>query len=207
MARDHLTGEVTGSVIVGRYAFQVGAPAGMRLTLAPSSERTPVGPVEDALARRPPAVPAQTPAAKPSEFVDDASRVTDVAKQAVQLFGALAKGQELDASSLEVEIHTLLELLDHLDRQGRFNEAIRLAQAACALFALALRWAELVHSLDVALHAAQQTSDSPTEAWAVHELGSLMLGADNVLAAVDFLGRARDERERLGEPRDLCLPA
>ena len=104
MARDHLTGEVTGSVIVGRYAFQVGAPAGMRLTLAPSSERTPVGPVEDALARRPPAVPAQTPAAKPSEFVDDASRVTDVAKQAVQLFGALAKGQELDASSLEVEI-------------------------------------------------------------------------------------------------------
>jgi hypothetical protein len=201
----HLSGDVTATVTVGRYVFEVGAPAGLRLTLAPPNTQTAAGPVAEALARRQATEVPRTPAAEVSGFVTDASRVTDVAEHAVRLFGALASGQIVDPKSLEVQVDAVVELLERLNQEGRFDDAIRLTQAASALLALTLRWVELVHALDVALRAAGHITDAPAEAWVLHELGSLMLGADDVTAAADFLGQARDARERLGDANVLCL--
>lgn len=88
----------------------------MRLTVAPSASKTSAAPVADALARRRAAAAVRSPADELSSVVRDSSRVTDVAEQAVQFFGALAKGQELDPKSLEVEMRAVLDLLDDLDR-------------------------------------------------------------------------------------------
>ena len=91
---------------VGRYVFEVGAPAGMGLTLAPPSTKTAAGRVAVALAQRGVAQSAPTPNAEPPpEFVDDASRVTDVAERVVRLFGALAGGNAVDPELLGVEIY------------------------------------------------------------------------------------------------------
>jgi hypothetical protein len=205
VAGQHLSGDVTGTVTVGRYVVVVGAPAGVRLTLALPANRTAGRPVADALARQEAADSPRGPAAELSDGVEDASRVTDAAEKAIHLFSALAEGKVLEPELLEAEVHAVLGLLKRVDREGRHEDAIRLARAVSALLILMLRWVDLVDSLDLALRAAKEALDSPALAWAYHELGSLKLCADEVHGAVDFLGQARDIRERSGDERVLCV--
>lgn len=122
MGLQHLSGDVTGTVIVGRYVFEVGAPVGMRLTPAPPKQTTSAGAVAEALARRDAAESARTPAAELEEFADDASQATDAAEQAVRMFGRIAGGEAIDPSSIAIEINAVLRLLEHLNREGRYHD-------------------------------------------------------------------------------------
>ena len=204
MSFEYLSGDVTATVTVGRYFFEVGAPAGVRLTAAPSAAKAATGPLADALARQPPES-SRRPAAEVSERVEDASHVTDVAEKAVHVFGALAEGKFVDPDLLEAEVDAVFGLVKRLDRERRHDDAIRLARAASALLILTLRWGELIDSLDVALRAAKEELDSPALGWVYHELGSLKLGADDAEGAVDFLRQARDIREHSPGEHVLCL--
>jgi hypothetical protein len=126
-------------VTAGRYVFQIGAPAGMRLTLAPPARQTDARPLAQALARSETMPASQATGSLLSEAVDDASQVTARAECTIGLFTALAEGRT-DREALSLELDALVELLGRLDREKRFADALRLARSASALFALTLRW-------------------------------------------------------------------
>ena len=195
-------GEVTGHVTAGRYVLEVGAPPGVRLTVAPRSQRTDARPLAAALEQSEAAHGERTPGEAISELLDDAGAVTSRVERAATLFVSLAEGRT-DAEAVGVELDELLGLLGRLDRQGRFAEALRLAGAASGVFALAQKWVALAQTLQVALRAARALVDLHAEAWALHELGSLALGADDARVALERLGQARELRERLGDDAGL----
>ena len=173
-----LGGAVTGQVQVGRFVLEVGSPAGTRAVFDPAAA-TDATPLRMALAQ--PSEPDA--AAGVEEAVGEAASVTGRVERALELFTALAQGRVLDRSVLLKEVDVLIGALERLDREGRHREALRLARALAALAALALRWVSLVQSLRIALRAAGAVGDAPAIAWARHECGTLLLGAEDAADA------------------------
>jgi beta-lactam-binding protein with PASTA domain len=102
------------------------------------------------------------------------------------------------------EIDTLLAVLQRRDRDGRFEEQLRLTRALSRLLAVALRWLDLLRSLRQLLAAAERHGDANAKAWALHELGTLHLAAGNIARADQALGEARELRKELGDSRGLA---
>ncbi len=187
-------GEVTGQVQVGRFVLEVGSPAGTRAVFDPAAA-TDATPLRMALAQ-----PSEPDAAAGiEEAVGEAAGVTGRVERALELFTALAQGRVLDRKILLKEVEVLIGALERLDREGRHREALRLARALAALAALALRWVTLVQSLRIALRAARAVGDAPAIAWARHELGTLLLGAEDAAAANRELSEALRIREQIGD--------
>jgi hypothetical protein len=193
------------TVAVGRYILEVGAPPGTSISLPAQPRDGDPRPLARALKQGGADGKHKKADAGPlADAVDDASELTAKAEQAVALFNGLAEGKLLDPKQLSGEIDALLALLERLDREGRWEEALRLARALSGLLALLVRWAELVRSLNVALHAAQRLGDWPAVAWAKHELGTLQLAVEDVSGAERELGEAREIRQRIGDRRGLA---
>jgi Divergent InlB B-repeat domain len=129
--------------------------------------------------------------------------VTSKVEQAAAIGKGLAKGEALDPAQLGVEFDAVLGLLERLDRDGRWKEALRLARAVSTLYSLLRRWAALLRSLRAALRAGEMLDDLQAVGWAKHELGSLKLAADDVGGAARGLGEAREIRERVGDRREI----
>jgi hypothetical protein len=198
-------GSPTCSVAVGRYILEVGAPPGTSISLPAQPRDGDPRPLARALKQGGADGKQKKADAGPlADAVDDASELTAKAEQAVALFNGLAEGKLLDPKQLSGEIDALLGLLERLDREGRWEEALRLARALSGLLALLVRWAELVRSLNVALHAAQRLGDWSAVAWAKHELGTLQLAVEDVSGAERELGEAREIRQRIGDRRGLA---
>jgi len=199
-------GEVTGRVAVGRYVLTVGAAAGTKISLAPEASRTDPWPLANALSPEEGTPPDEAPtlAMTAEQAVDDASAVTAKTQRALDLFAAVAEGR-LDPQTVSDEVDALIALLGRLDREGRHAEELRLARALSGLLALTLRWVALVQSLRTAWRAARALADSHGEAWALHELGTLSLGADQARTSVDQLEHAREMRSVLGDERGLVV--
>jgi hypothetical protein len=182
------------AVPIGRYVFDFGSrEEGSFALYEPSGETTNARAVADALATQ-----EEVQAGEPTldEFVEDASTVTAWCERCVRLFNDIAAGKALDPKVVSAEIDELLGLLGRLDRAGRHKEALRLARDLAALLALFLRWVELVQSLELALRTAKELGDGEAEAWGLHELGSLHLGAGEPAAASKQLEEALQLREK-----------
>jgi hypothetical protein len=136
--------------------------------------------------------------------VDDASEVTAKIEQAVALGKGVAEGNALSPEQLGLEVGTLLDLLERLDRRGRHKEALRLARALANLLMLLRRWAELLRTLRATLRAGEKLKDPSAVGWAKHELGTLRLAAGDVEGAERKLHEAREIRERAGDRRGLA---
>jgi hypothetical protein len=199
-------GSSTRTVAVGRYILDVGAPPGTSISLPTEPREADSRPLARALKQG----GADTKKKKKADVgsvadaVGDASELTAKAERAVALFNGVAEGRVLDPKQLSGEIDALLGVLERLDREGRWEEALRMARALSGLLALLMRWVELVRSLNVALHAAQRLGDWPAVAWAKHELGTLRLAVDDVSSAERELGEAREIRQRVGDRRGLA---
>jgi hypothetical protein len=193
----------TGTVTVGRYQVEVGAPSGIAVSLSSTPEGDPRS-LGDALEED--LQPEEHVGAGTAlgAAVGEASEVTAKAERALGLFRALAEGRVLDPSELSGEVDALVALLERLDKEGRWKEALRLARSLSGLLALLMRWQELVRSLRIALQAANKLGDLPAVAWAKHELGSLHLVAEHHQRAEQRLEEARELRERLGDRRGLA---
>jgi hypothetical protein len=139
-----------------------------------------------------------------TRFVEEASDVTSKVERATNLFTQLAEGR-LDPKTVASEMPALLDLLERLDREERWPEALRLARALSGLLGLLLRWVDLVRSLRIALQAAEKLGDLRAMGWAVHELGTLHLGAERASAAERRLGQAREIRQRVGDREGLAV--
>ena len=185
---------ITGRVQVGRFVFEIGAPAGTRAVLA--TETMGADPAEVAVALSQPA-PADTLGAAEASL-DEAASVTGRVERSLELFTAVASGR-VDRQIVLKEVDALLVMLERLDREGRYDDVFRLARSLTGLLALLMRWVALVQAVRMALKAARALGNSAGEAWARHELGTLSLGAEDAQAANGELERALRLRREVGD--------
>ncbi len=178
---------------IGRFVFQIGSTAGTRADLA---EGPATDPTQLRLALSQPDVPTLDQA---EEALDEAESVTGKVERALDLFTGVAQGRILDDKGFQKQVDALLDALERLDRDGRHSDALRLARALAALLALTGRWVALVASLRVALGAARALGDNSGISWALHELGTLSLAAEDAAAANGQLSEALRLREEIGD--------
>src|SRR4051812_34914353 len=172
-----------------------GGPGGTRAEPAPREEQADPSPLQHALAEEEPEISA---AAELEGGVDTASEVTAEVEKATGLLKSFAEGR--------FELGQLDELLRSFQRRygdGRFSDAIRLARSLVTLLLLAQRWTDLVRTLRMVRRAAERIGDTHAQAWALHELGTLSLGADDAEAATRQLERARELRREIGDTQGL----
>jgi PKD repeat protein len=206
-------------VAVGDYALVLGDRAGTAIVSAdsgvvpsplaqaivPADRRDEPHSLAQALARaRRERDPPRTGAAVLEGVAKDASDVAGKVERVVGLFTEVAEGRT-DPASISDEVGVLCDLVQRLDREGRWKEALRLVRALAVLLALLERWIELLRSLRVALGAAERLADDLGKAWAQHEQGTWHLAADKHAEADELLGRARDLRRRIGDRRGLAV--
>ncbi|HEY3728852.1 MAG TPA: choice-of-anchor D domain-containing protein [Solirubrobacteraceae bacterium] len=201
-------GATTGRVQVGRYIVDPGNPAGTLLYPAPRKARSAPPPeLVQGIADEGPGEPEPNKEDlidKADRLVDKASDVTDKVENVVELTRAIVEGRALEANTVTKEIAALLALVERLDRNGHFKDAIRLARPLCRLCALTLRWAALIESLRLVFHAATALADSRTIAWSQHELGTLHQVAGDVPGARQLLDQARRTRQEIGDEEGLA---
>jgi hypothetical protein len=199
--------EVGRSVSVGTYRIDVGPRVGMSISTRP--EATAAAAEQRAQLTR--AIAQDHKHEKKQrgfvDFVertsDDTGAVTDRIEAADSLWKEIATGH-LDIGTVNSQIGTLLALLQKLDREGRFDEQLRLARALSRLLAVALRWLDLLRSLRETLAAAERHGDKSARAWALHELGTLHLAGNDLPSADRELSRASELRKELGDTRGLA---
>jgi hypothetical protein len=203
-------GTTTGQVHVGRYILDVQSPGGTTLSVAPRGARTdPPSELTAALAEDT-AEDTQDPAVKrgfaerANQLLDSAEAVTDKVERATGTVQALLEGRLPNSGLISEDLIDLLGLLRRLDQSERFAEVIKLGRPLCRLFTLTLRWAALVESLRLVLHAATALADTPTIASAQHELGTLHGSVGDVDRARDLLNQARATREAIGDEQGLA---
>ena len=97
-----------------------------------------------------------------------------------------------------------LELVQRLDRDGRREDAIRLARVLIELLALLQRWAALARTLHAGLRSAQAVGDRAAEALFRHDLGTLELVAGRLPEADKQLEAARELRAPMNDRRALA---
>jgi hypothetical protein len=198
-----------GVVEVGDYLLEIGDPAGIAIERSEASgagDSDSLSGLSDALAREP-APPEEEPA--PTEaaagLVDEASAVTGKVEQAVALGKGLSAGEALDPAQVGLELNVALNLLEKLDRSGKWKEELRLARALADLYGLLRRWSDLLRSLRAVLHAGEALGDLRAIGWAKHQLGTLEVVAGGVGGAARNLGEAREIRQRAGSEREVEL--
>jgi hypothetical protein len=181
-------------VDVGAYILKVGDPAGTTIVSGP--EHGDPRPLSKALAKSSQEpTPPEPDRDEPTGPIETADQVTEKVQHALDLFNDFAEGS-VDLESIAKQADALLALLERLDRDHRWAEALRVARVLCTLLALLSRWLELLRSLRLALSLAERLPDESAKAWALHELGTLHLVAEKYSDADDLLTQAHQIRER-----------
>ncbi len=117
---------------------------------------------------------------------------------------------KLDVESLDDDAEDLIEMAQRHSRDERWDDVLELARALAMLLALLERWEELLQSLQLSIHAAEQLGDVVAEAWGHHELGTMHLLRGDHAKADRSLVVARTLRERIGgstgwpQPTSTC---
>jgi hypothetical protein len=130
--------------------------------------------------------------------VAGASSATDKLEQVVNFIGRLLQ-MKLDVGSLNDDAKDLIEMAQRHSRGERWDDVLELARALAMLLALLERWEELLQSLQLSIHAAEQLGDVAAEAWGHHELGTVHLLRGDHAKADSSLAVARKLRERIGD--------
>jgi len=189
------------TVAVGPYLLEVGGEAGTLVEQGGSGEaeseslRTAFEEPEPKAEERAPALASE---------IDEAAETTTRIEQAVALCKGAAEGHALDPDQLALEVGSLLDCLERLDRKKEHKKALQLARSLSTLLMLLKRWASLIQTLRTALRAGGALGDDSAVAWAEHELGTLRLAAGDVEAAERNLQKAREIREKIGDRRGLA---
>jgi hypothetical protein len=140
----------------------------------------------------------QTRAAALEHAIARASSATDKLEQVVNFIARLLQ-RKLDVGSLDDDTEDLLGLAQRHSHDERWDDVLELARALAMLLALLERWEELLQSLELSIHAAEQLGDMAAAAWGHHELGTVHLLRDDHARADSSLTVARKLRQRLGD--------
>ncbi len=210
---------VRRALAVGRYTLALGDRAGAAVVvvddgdlppplaqpIVPATSREGPLPLAQALAQaRRERDPLWTAAGSLESVAGDASEVSGKVQRIVGLFTEIAEGRR-DPASISDEVDALCSLVQRLDRDGRWEESLRVARALAMLLALLGRWIQLLRSLQIAVGAAERLMDDASKAWALHEQGTWQLVAGNHAEADELLGKARDLRARIGDRHGLAI--
>ena len=187
------------SVEVGPYLLKVGGEAGTLLEQDGADQAGEAEALQAAFAEPEPTEEERAPSL--AAEIDEAAEATSKIEQAVALCKGAAEGHALDPEQLALEVGSMLDCLERLDRKKRHKKAIQLARSLSTLLMLLKRWAALLQTLRIALRAGQELGDDAAIAWARHELGTLRLAAGDVAGADRELRQAREIRERIGDSR------
>jgi tetratricopeptide (TPR) repeat protein len=190
------------SVEVGAYVLQLGETGGTIVEKGEGAAEAEIEPLREALAEAGPEAPDHQPDI--ADEVDEASEATAKVEKAVALCKGVTEGHALSPEQLALEVGSLLDCLERLDRKKKHKKALRMARALATLLMLLKRWADLLETLRIALRAGEQLGDLEAVAWAKHELGSLRLAAGDVEGAARDLHQAREIREQIGDRRGLA---
>jgi Divergent InlB B-repeat domain len=186
-----------GSVSVGRYRLDVGGAAGTLIAPLPAPPEGDVARLAHALEQEP-----RTAGEAAGEIVDSASEVATRVEQAVALAKDLAAGR-IDPRDVSGHVDLMLDILERLDGQGRWEEERRLARALNGVLALLFRWVDLVRSLKVLRAAAERFGDRSAVAWSEHELGTLHLAGGDIRGANWRLEEAERIRREIDDRAGL----
>ena len=188
-------------VTIGPFTLEIGSPPGSKAAPASDERAAEARALRKALREGDAAAPGKTRrvAATLDSAVEGAEDVTASVERVNELVGAIAKGLTLDPKALEHQLNALLGVLARADREGRYDDELRLARALVALLALLPRWVALVEVLQKALVAARAAGDQAAEGWAHHELGTFALAAEDAHAATHHLSEALRLRAQLGD--------
>ena len=189
------------SVAIGHSVLAVGVPGGTVITagtrLSADAETADPHELSEALARE------ETIGEIAERSVESASDVTSRVEQAEDLFSAALEGSLTDLADLPVRAELVLEVLERLDEDGRYEEWLRYARAINGIALLYKRWLDLLRVLRTLLRSGDRVHEAG-RAWAQHELGTLQLAAGDPAEAKRLLERARKTRERLGDTEGLA---
>jgi PKD repeat protein len=141
---------------------------------------------------------SQTRAATLERAVARASSATDKLEQVVNFIARLLQ-TKLDVDSLHDDAEHLIGMAQRDSHDKRWDEVLEVARALAMLLALLERWDELLQSLQLSIHAAEQLGDVAAEAWGHHELGTVHLLRGDHAKADSSLVVARKLREQIGD--------
>jgi hypothetical protein len=187
-----------GSVSVGQYQLEVGGAGGTLLVPLPGALEGGTASLASALGEEP-----RTSAEAAEEVVDGAAEVTTRVEQAVALLKDLAAGGPV-AGDVPKRVDLMLETLERLDKENRWEDVRRLARTLNGVLALLLRWRDLIRSLKLIRAAAERVEDLNTLAWSQHELGTLHLVAGDRAGANRQLEEAHRIRREIHDEVGLA---
>lgn len=193
----------TRSLHVGAYALEVGPPVGSFAHFEPKRETENARALDAALAA--PTDDAGTVVVAAERIQESAAAVTGRIEQARSLSQAAVEGRLSELGSVSAETDLLLSLAERLDRAGRFKEELRLLRAMHGLLVVSRRWLDLIRALRRAISVARAAGDQASEAWALHELGTLHLGAGDANRAAGRFAEALRLKEQLGDAGGRCV--
>ena len=192
------------AIEVGPYVLEIGSDGGTAVSPTGGAAKTDVQPLRQALEQPMPTGEATAPEPDAAAEIEEASEATAKVETAVALCKGVTEGHGLDPAQLGLEVGSLLDCLERLDRKKQHKKALRMARALATLLMLLKRWADLLQALRIALRAGEQLGDLEAIGWARHELGSLHLAAGDVEGADRELLQARKIREQIGDRRGLA---
>lgn len=111
----------------------------------------------------------------------------------------LASEINCGSESIVEETKLILTTAQQWVEQKRWAEIIQLARSTEQAFAIANSWEAWEQVLNWGLKAAWALQDEVTEAWALHQLGTLAFCQEQVTLGYDLLKEALDLRSQLGE--------
>jgi hypothetical protein len=192
------------AIEVGTYVLRLGEAGGTIVQPGGGPGEAAVKPLRTALED------AEQTAADPkkrgvADEVEEAAEATSKVEKAVALCKGVVEGRGLSPEQLALEVGTLLDCLERLDRKKKHKDSLRMARALATLLMLLKRWADLLQTLRIALGAAKALGDLEAVAWAEHELGSLRLAAGDLKGADRDLREARRIREEIDDRRGLAV--
>jgi hypothetical protein len=190
------------SIEVGPYVLGIGGEGGTAVRQSDGAAEADAESLRQALEKPPPKTEEREPAV--AVEIDEAAEGTAKVERAVALCKGVVEGQALSPDQVALEVGSLLDCLERLDRKKNHKKSLRMARALATLLMLLKRWADLLQTLRIALRAGEELGDREAIGWARHELGSLRLAAGNVEGADRELHRAREIREQIGDRRGLA---
>jgi len=197
---------VPGRITVGRYSYivKLGDRDGAKLEALDGGKDSAV--LAQAIAKVEAGQGTPTPpAAELDSELGVADQVTTAIELARKLFVQIAQGRPPDLATIDGTVEMLLGLLQRLDLDEHWEQAVRLARDLAMLLALLERWMEILQSLQTALRGAEKAKDISGRAWALHEQGTLQLAAGNHAKADRLLGKAHELREEIHDRSGLRM--
>lgn len=125
--------------------------------------------------------------------------LAQTSEQACQYFTNWAQENQDSLSSMLGEADTLQQAIRWAASTERWAEVVELVRFVEPSLMLGRQWGAWIHTLHAGFQAARALDDMAAKAWVWHQVGTHALAQSNLDRARDYLNRALQLREQLGD--------